>query len=67
MSVAKITEITSESPEGFDAAVRDGITRAAKTLRNLKSVWVKDHEVEIQNDKPKNYRVTLKVTFVLND
>lgn len=67
MSVAKITEITAESPDGFDAAIREGITRASKTLRNLKNVWVKEQEVEIQNDKPKAYRVTLKITFVLND
>jgi flavin-binding protein dodecin len=67
MSVAKITEITAESPEGFDAAVRQGIERAAKTIENIRNVWVKDHEVTVRNNKPEAYRVTLKVTFVLKD
>lgn len=66
-SVAKITEITSESPEGFEHAVRSGIERATRTLKNVRSVWVKDHEVTIANNKPERYRVTLKVTFVLDD
>ena len=67
MSVAKVSEITAESPEGFEAAIREGITRATKTLKNVKNVWVKDQEIEIKDDKPRNYRVTMKVTFVLND
>lgn len=67
MSVAKITEITAESAEGFDAALREGISRASKTLKNVKSVWVKDQEVMIKEDRPQSYRVTMKVTFVLND
>jgi flavin-binding protein dodecin len=67
MSVAKITEITAESPEGFEQAIRLGIGRASKTLKNIKSVWIKDQEVSVANDKPQNFRVTMKVTFVLNE
>lgn len=67
MSVAKITEITAESAEGFDAAIREGIGRACKTLKNVQSAWVKDQEIRIENDRPKGYRVTMKVTFLLNE
>jgi flavin-binding protein dodecin len=67
MSVARITEITAESNESFDAAIREGISRAAKTIKNLQNVWIKDQEVQIKNDQPQSYRVTMKVTFVLND
>jgi len=67
MSVAKVTEISAESPEGFEAAIREGVSRACKTLRNVRSVWVKDQEIMIKDDRPQNYRVTMKVTFVLTD
>lgn len=67
MSVAKVTEITSESTKSFDAAVREGIERASKSLHNIRSAWVKDQEVVIKNDKPELYRVNMKVTFVLDD
>ncbi|HEX2675561.1 MAG TPA: dodecin family protein [Polyangiales bacterium] len=67
MSVAKVSELTSESNESFEQAVNGGIDRAMKTLRNVRSVWVKDHEIEIGNGNTRRYRVTLKVTFVLND
>lgn len=66
-SVAKITEITSESSDSFDAAVRGGIERACRTLKNVRSVWVKDHEISVANNKPERFRVTLKVTFLLED
>jgi flavin-binding protein dodecin len=67
MSIAKITEITSESAEGFDAAIREGVMRAGRTLKNIRNVWIKDQEVLVKDDKPQAYRVTMKVTFVLND
>jgi dodecin len=67
MSIAKITEITSESAEGFDQAIREGISRASKTLKNVRNVWIKDQEVLVKDDRPQAYRVTMKVTFVLND
>ena len=67
MSVARVTEITSESKSGFDEAVQDGIKRADKTLKNITGAWVKDHEVIVKNGKIKTYRVKMKVTFILED
>ena len=67
MSVAKITEIQSSSSKSFDDAVRVGIARAEKTLRNLTGAWVKGQKVVIDNGKITEYRVLLKVTFVLQD
>jgi len=66
MTVAKVTEIKISSPNSFDDAIKEGITRANKTLKNVKSVWVKDFEVII-DDKGQiaEYRVLLKVTFIL--
>jgi dodecin len=66
MSVAKIIELSAESSEGFEAAIREGIERAGKTVKNIKSAWVSDQQVEIKNDKIVNYRVHLKITFVLD-
>ena len=66
MSVAKIIEISAESPKSFEAAIEEGIQRASKTVKNIKGAWVGDQIVEIQNDKIVNYRVHLKVTFVLD-
>ena len=67
MSVARITEIISSSTKGFDDAVKVGITRANKTLQNVKGAWVGDQKVIVENGKVTEYRVTLKVTFVLKD
>lgn len=67
MSVARITEITSESPQGFDDAIRQGIARATETLKNVRSAWVKDQSVEVRDGKIAVHRVTLKVTFVLDE
>jgi hypothetical protein len=65
MTVAKVTEITATSDKGFDEAIRRGIQRAAKTLKNITGAWVADQEVEIKDGKITNYRVRLRVTFVL--
>jgi len=67
MSVAKVTEIIATSDKGFDDAVRLGVERAAKTLKNITSAWVKDQQVEVSGGKITQYRVNLKVTFVLED
>ena len=67
MSVAKITEISASSPKGFDEAIHLGLDLAMKTLKNVKSAWVKDQTIIVSNDKIKEYRVLLKVTFLLND
>ncbi len=67
MSVAKVTEIISSSKESFDDAVKEGISRASKTLSGITSAWVQDQQVVVKDGKVKEYRVNLKVTFVLND
>lgn len=67
MSVARVTEITSESKKGFDDAVQDGIKRASKTLKNVTAAWIRDQEVVVDGGKVKTYRVKMKVTFVLED
>jgi flavin-binding protein dodecin len=67
MTVAKVSEITSTSAKSFDDAIDKGIRRANKTLKNLTNAWVADQEVEIENGKVKNYRVRMRVTFVLEE
>ena len=67
MSVAKVTEITATSPKGFEDALQSGLKRASKTLKNIRGIWVKGFKVDIENNKIKDYRVDLKVTFVLED
>jgi len=67
MSVAKITEIQSASAKSFDDAIQQGITRAEKTLRNLSGAWIKSQKVVIDKGKIKEYRVIMKVTFVLQE
>ena len=66
MSVAKVTEILSSSPTSFDDAIKSGVARAQKSLRNLKSAWVQNQQVELdEKGQITEYRVQLKVTFVL--
>jgi dodecin len=66
MSVAKIIELSAESPKGFEDAIQNGIIRASKTIHGMKSAWVKEQHVVIDNGKASLYRVDLKVTFVLD-
>ena len=66
-TVARITEINATSPDGFEDAIKVGIDRAAQTLRNITSAWVKDQRVEISDGKIVNYQVNMLVTFVLDD
>ena len=67
MSVAKVTEIIASSPKSFDDAVVQGIQRAHKTLKNVKGAWIAEQQVKVEGGKVKEYRVTMRVTFVLND
>lgn len=67
MTVARITEISSLSKKSFDDAITQGIARANKTLKNVKGVWIKDQKVVIDKGKIAGYKVTMKVTFVLQD
>jgi dodecin len=65
MSVARVTEIISSSKENFEDAVEKGINRAVKTLKNVEGAWVKSQKVIVKNGKISEYRVNLKVTFIL--
>lgn len=67
MPVAKVTEIIASSNKSFEDAIASGIKRANKTLRNVKGAWVQDQKVKCDKGKITEYRVTLKVTFVLTD
>ena len=67
MAVAKVTEITSSSSKGFEDAIQAGITRASKTLQQIRGAWVKDMKVEVDNGRVTEYRIRMKVTFVLKD
>jgi flavin-binding protein dodecin len=67
MAVAKVTEIIASSNKGFDDAITTGIKRADKTLKNIKGAWVKDQQVTVVEGKITEYRVVMKVTFVLKD
>lgn len=65
MSIAKITEITSTSSKSFDEAIKEGIKRANKSLKNVTGAWVADQEVKVKNGKITGYHVRLKITFIL--
>lgn len=67
MAIAKVSEISSSSEKSFDDAIRDGIKRANKTLDKIKGAWVKDQKVVVENGKIVEYRVILRITFVLKD
>jgi flavin-binding protein dodecin len=67
MSVARVTEITAASAKSFEDAVSTGIDRAAKTLDNVMGAWIQDQEVVVDDGKVVEYRVHMKVTFVLKD
>lgn len=67
MSVARVSEIISSSPKSFDDAVDIGIERATKTLSNVKGAWIENQKVVVEDGKVTEYRVNMKVTFVLND
>ena len=67
MSVARVTEIIAASEKSFDDAVQVGIARACKKLKNVSGAWVKDQQVIVSKSKIIEYRVNLKVTFVLED
>ncbi len=67
MAVARVTEIISSSPASFEDAIVKGIERANQTLKNVRGAWVQDQKVEVVNGRITEYRVGLKVTFILND
>jgi len=66
-TVARVTEISAMSPNGFEDAMKVGVERASQTLRNITSAWVKEQQVEIRDGAIVGYQVNLMVTFVLDD
>lgn len=68
MSVARVTEIKSSSTKSFDDAIHEGIARVTKTIKNVKSAWIENQEVLVNEEgKIVEYRVQMKVTFILMD
>jgi len=68
MSVAKVTEIIASSPKSFDDAIKIGVGRAHKTLKNLRSAWIKNQQILLDDEgQIREYRVQMKVTFVIED
>jgi len=65
MSVARVTELTASSSKSFEDAIQKGISRANETLDNIEGAWVQDLKVTCKNGKIDDYRVNMKVTFVL--
>jgi hypothetical protein len=67
MTVARVSEISSTSDVSFEDAIKQGVARANKTLRNVKGAWIKEQQIDIDNGKVTRYRVNMLVTFVLDD
>jgi hypothetical protein len=66
-TVAKVIEISSQSPTSFQDAIDAGVARAAQTLRNVEGVWIKEQSLSVADGKIKAYRVVMKVTFVFEE
>jgi len=67
MAVARVTELTAASKTSFEDAVKLGIERASKTLENVQSAWIQEQTVTVKNGEPDEYRVNMKVTFILKE
>ena len=67
MSVARITEVSSSSDKSFEDAIEQGVARATQTLHGIRSAWVKEQEVQVENGKIASYKVIMKITFVLDE
>ncbi|HNY47888.1 MAG TPA: dodecin family protein [Casimicrobium sp.] len=67
MTVARVTEITASSKKSFEDALNTGVERACKTLKNVEGAWIQDQKVVIKDGKIVEYRVNMKVTFILKD
>ena len=67
MPIAKVIEISSTSTKSFEDAITSGVSRAGKTVKDVNGAWVKSMKVDIDNGKIVNYRVVMKVTFVLQE
>ena len=66
-TIARVTEIIASSSKSFDDTMAGGIKRANKTLKNISGAWIKDQSVKIEKGKIVQYRVTMKITFILTN
>ena len=67
MSVAKVSEISATSTKSFEDAIQQGIARASRTVRNVRSAWIKEQHVRLDGGKVTEYQVNMMVTFVLDE
>ena len=67
MSIARITEISSTSTKSFEDAIQSGVARATQTLRNVRSAWVKEQQIRINDGAISEYQVNLMITFILEE
>jgi hypothetical protein len=67
MSVAKVIEISASSPESFGDAIRQGIARATDTIENVRGAWIKEQKVVVEKGEVREFRVDMKVTFVVHE
>ena len=67
MSVAKVSEISATSKKSFEDAIQLGLSRASKTLRNVRGAWIKEQRVWVEKGKIVEYQVNMMVTFIIDD
>ena len=67
MSVVKFVELSAQSPNSYEDAIRQAVDRTSSTLRNIRSVWAKEFEAVVENDKVSQFRVVVKISFELEE
>jgi flavin-binding protein dodecin len=67
MSVARVLELSATSTKSFEDAIQQGLDRAHKTLRNVKSAWIKEQQINLEDGRVAQYQVNMMITFVLDD
>jgi flavin-binding protein dodecin len=67
MDVAKVSEISATSKVSFEDAIQKGLARAGKTIRNIRSAWIKEQQVRLDKGTIAEYQVNMLITFVLED
>lgn len=67
MSMLKVIEVLAESPESFERATQEAVSTASRSVRNIKSVYIKEMNAQVENGKIASYRVNAKITFLLDD
>ena len=67
MSVVKFLELSAQSPQGYEDAIRQAVERASRTIRNITSVWAKEFEAVVENNRVTQFRVVVKIAFMLDE